>query len=80
MPFREAAARQPEGTATDIQGHSTWLYCERQDAHQTCAAVVAVREDRSLLTLLTLHDATAADTAEALHTLTGAALAKLPPG
>ncbi len=80
VPFTEVAARQPGGTATAIEGHSTWLYCEKREVYQTCAAATAVREDRTLVTLLSLHGATAADTAEALHGLTSAALSKLPPG
>ncbi|QGK72082.1 DUF3558 domain-containing protein [Allosaccharopolyspora coralli] len=80
VPFAEAAARQPGGTATAIEGHSTWLYCEKREVYQTCAATTAVREDSTLVTLLSLHGASAADTAEALHGLTGAALRKLPPG
>ncbi len=79
-PYRTAAARQPRGLPVSVDGHSTWLYCELVDTHQTCTATTAIRDDRTLLTLLSAQGSSAADTTDALYRLTEAALHRLPPG
>ena len=78
-PFPAIAQRQPRGVEVDVRGYSSWLYCESVTGYQTCTAATAIRSDRSLLTMLSLKDASAADTAERLFGLTTAALQKLPP-
>ncbi|RRO19462.1 DUF3558 domain-containing protein [Saccharopolyspora rhizosphaerae] len=79
-PFPVLAQRQPRGVEVDVHGYSSWLYCESVTGYQTCTAATAIRSDRSLLTMLSLKDASAADTADRLFGLTSAALRKLPPG
>ncbi|TDD05761.1 DUF3558 domain-containing protein [Saccharopolyspora terrae] len=78
-PFTSIARRQPRGVEVDVRGYSSWLYCEPVTGYQTCTAATAIRSDRSLLTMLSLKDASAADTADRLFGLTTAALGKLPP-
>ncbi|WP_245776037.1 DUF3558 domain-containing protein [Saccharopolyspora flava] len=78
-PYRVLAQRQPRGVEVDVLGYSSWLYCEPVTGYQTCTAATAIRPDRSLLTMLSLKDASAADTADRLFGLTSAALRKLPP-
>ncbi|MCI2416203.1 DUF3558 domain-containing protein [Saccharopolyspora sp. K220] len=77
--YEIAASRQPRGVPVDVEGHSTWLYCELVDTHQTCTAATAIRSDRSLLTMLSMQGASAADTSDQLFQLTTTALHKLPP-
>ncbi|MER6990795.1 DUF3558 family protein [Saccharopolyspora hirsuta] len=77
-PLRVVAERQPRGVAVEVEGRSAWLYCELVDAHQTCTAATELGPDRSLLTMLTLRDASAADTTDHLFGLTTAALHRLP--
>ncbi|MEB3368018.1 DUF3558 domain-containing protein [Saccharopolyspora mangrovi] len=78
-PYPAIAQRQPRGVEVDVHGYSSWLYCEPVTGYQTCTAATAIRSDRSLLTMLSLKDASAADTADRLFGLTTAALQKLPP-
>ncbi|GAA2817105.1 DUF3558 family protein [Saccharopolyspora taberi] len=78
VPLAEAAARQSRGVPVDIEGYSSWLYCEYIEAHQTCTATTAVRRDQTLVTLLSKQGATAADTSDQLFRLTKAALGRLP--
>ncbi|MDA3646443.1 DUF3558 domain-containing protein [Saccharopolyspora indica] len=78
-PVEAVTARQPGGAAVDVEGRPAWLHCELVDAHQTCTAATSLGPDRSLLTALTLRDASAADTADHLFGLTTAALRRLPP-
>ncbi|MEV0701526.1 DUF3558 domain-containing protein [Saccharopolyspora sp. NPDC050389] len=78
-PFNVALSRQPRGVPGDIEGHSAWLYCELVSNHQTCTAATAIRADRTLLTMLSMQGASAADTSDQLFRLTAAALHKLPP-
>ncbi|WP_245761648.1 DUF3558 family protein [Saccharopolyspora shandongensis] len=78
-PYQVVVTRQPRGAATDIEGHSAWLYCELVNAHQTCTAATAIRTDRTLVTMLSMQGASAADTSDQLFRLTTAALHKLPP-
>lgn len=70
--------RQPRGVAVAVEGHSSWLYCEPVTEHQTCTAATAIAPDRTLLTMLSMRDASAADTSERLFGLTKTALAELP--
>ncbi|MER7014517.1 DUF3558 family protein [Saccharopolyspora sp. NPDC000359] len=78
-PLRAVTERQPGGVAVEVEGRSAWLYCELVDAHQTCTAATELGPDRTLLTMLTLRDASAADTTDHLFGLTTAALRHLPP-
>ncbi|RKT82929.1 Protein of unknown function [Saccharopolyspora antimicrobica] len=78
-PVAAVTERQPGGAAVDVEGRPAWLYCELVDAHQTCTAATSLGPDRSLLTMLTLRDASAADTADHLFGLTTAALRRLSP-
>ncbi|MGW5649061.1 DUF3558 family protein [Saccharopolyspora sp. NPDC003752] len=78
-PFDAAFRRQPRGVPSDIEGHTSLLYCELVSNHQTCTAATAIRSDRTLLTMLSMQGASAADTADQLFRLTAAALHKLPP-
>lgn len=78
LPYSQAAAKQPRGVQVSVDGHSTWLYCEVIEDYQTCTATTAVRQDRSLLTLLSKRSTSAADTADMLFALTRGALSKLP--
>ncbi|MHA6798762.1 DUF3558 domain-containing protein [Bounagaea algeriensis] len=78
-PYAEAAREQPDGVATSVRGYSSWLYCEVVQGFQTCTATTAVTEERSLVTMLSLRDAAAADTTARLHGLTEAALQRLRP-
>ncbi|MDA3627815.1 DUF3558 family protein [Saccharopolyspora sp. WRP15-2] len=78
-PVPVVAQHQPRGVAVEVEGRSAWLYCELIDAHQTCTAATELGPDRSLLTMLSLQDASAADTTDHLFGLTTAALHKLPP-
>lgn len=78
VPYREAVAQQPRGVPVAVDGHSAWLYCEIVEEYQTCTAVTAIREDASLLTLLSKHNTSAADTTDMLFGLTRTALSKLP--
>ncbi|WP_406692412.1 DUF3558 domain-containing protein [Saccharopolyspora sp. ID03-671] len=78
-PYPVLAKRQPRGVEVDVLGYSSWLYCEPVTGYQTCTAATAIRSDRSLLTMLSLKDASAADTADRLFGLTTTALRKLPP-
>lgn len=77
VSWAEAIRRQPGGVRTEIDGYPSWLYCELVEAHRICTAVTAIREDQSLLTLLSRQGASAADTADALYRITGSALSKL---
>ncbi|WP_249124495.1 DUF3558 domain-containing protein [Saccharopolyspora erythraea] len=79
LPYAEVVTRQPAGAPVAVDGHSTWLYCELVDVHQTCTASTAISQDRTLLTLLSKQGATAADTADQLFALTTSALRRLPP-
>lgn len=76
-PLEVVAARQPGGVAVEVEGRSAWLYCELVDGHQTCTATTALAPDRSLLTMLTVEGASAADTTDHLFGLTTAALHRL---
>lgn len=78
VPYQEAVPQQPRGVPVDVDGHSAWLYCEILDEYQTCTAVTAIRDDASLLTLLSKHNTSAADATDMLYGLTRAALRKLP--
>ncbi|MBB5153107.1 DUF3558 domain-containing protein [Saccharopolyspora phatthalungensis] len=78
-PYEIAVSRQPRGVPVDVEGHSVWLYCELVNTHQTCTAATAIRSDRTLLTMLSMQGASAADTSDQLFQLTTAALHKLPP-
>ncbi|WP_237710548.1 DUF3558 family protein [Saccharopolyspora spinosa] len=78
-PYEVVSRRQPRGVQLNIEGHSAWLYCELVNSHQTCTAATAIRSDRTLLTMLSMQGAAAADTADQLGKLTAAALHKLPP-
>ena len=78
LPYADAVARQSRGVPVDIEGHSSWLYCELIDTHQTCTAATAVRQDRTLVTMLSKQGASAADTSDQLFRLTTAALGRLP--
>ncbi|MBE9374463.1 DUF3558 domain-containing protein [Saccharopolyspora sp. HNM0983] len=78
-PLDAARDRQPEGTPVEVDGHAAWLYCAEVDGFQTCTATTGIAPERSLLTLLSVRGASAADTAGMLHGLTSAALHKLPP-
>lgn len=78
--YESAPQRQPRGVRTEVEGHSVWLYCEVVETYQTCTATTAIRRDRSLLTMLSVRNASAADVSDMLFHLTKAALHKLPPG
>lgn len=78
-PYGAAAREQPDGVATSVRGYSSWLYCEVVQGFQTCTATTAVSEERSLVTMLSLRGAAAADTTTRLHDLTEAALQRLRP-
>lgn len=78
-PVEAVSGRQPGGVPVEIEGRPAWLYCELVGAHQTCTAATSLGPDRSLLTMLTLRDASAADTSDHLFRLTTAALHRLPP-
>lgn len=77
-PYGAVVDRQPRGVAVTVEGHSSWLYCEPVTQHQTCTAATAIAPDRTLLTMLSMRDASAADTSERLFGLTKTALAALP--
>ncbi|GAA0524179.1 hypothetical protein GCM10011581_44900 [Saccharopolyspora subtropica] len=77
-PFEKAANRQPRGVQVDVEGHSAWLYCELVSGYQTCTAATAIHQDHSMLTMLSMQGASAADTSDQLFQLTRAALGKLP--
>jgi uncharacterized protein DUF3558 len=77
--YEAAVSRQPRGVPVDVEGYSAWLYCELVDTHQTCTATTAIQSDRTLLTMLSVQGASAADTSDQLFQLTTAALHKLPP-
>lgn len=78
-PLDAARQRQPDGTAVQVAGYRAWLYCEEAGGFQTCSATTGIAPERSLLTLLSVRGASAADTSEMLQGLTEAALQKLPP-
>lgn len=78
VPYQQAMDQQPRGAPVAVDGHSAWLYCEVVEEYQTCTAVTAIREDASLLTMLSKRDTSAADAADMLFGLTSAALSKLP--
>ncbi|MHA6802742.1 DUF3558 family protein [Salinifilum ghardaiensis] len=77
--YEKTARQQPEGVRTAVRGYSSWLYCEVVRGFQTCTATTAVTEERSLVTMLSLRGAAAADTTARLHGLTEAALKRLRP-
>ncbi|MFC7342268.1 DUF3558 family protein [Saccharopolyspora griseoalba] len=78
-PYEAVVDRQPRGVAVAVEGHSSWLYCEEITEHQTCTAATAIAPDRTLLTMLSLRGASAADTSDPLFRLTRTALGALPP-
>ena len=78
-PYEAVARKQPRGVAVAVEGHSSWLFCEPITGHQTCTAATAIAPDRTLLTMLSLRGASAADTAAKLFGLTRTALNSLPP-
>lgn len=78
-PLDAAREHQPEGTQVQVAGYPAWLYCDEVAGFQTCTATTGIAPEHSLLTLLSVRGASAADTSGMLHGLTGAALAKLPP-
>ncbi|WP_433871727.1 DUF3558 family protein [Saccharopolyspora sp. CA-218241] len=78
--FEAAKAKQPRGVDVDVEGHSAWLYCDVIDGFQTCTATAAINAEHTLVTMLSLRGATAADTTDVLQDLTTAALRNLPTG
>lgn len=78
-PLDVAREHQPAGTPVQLAGYPAWLYCDEVDGFQTCSATTGITAEHSLLTLLSVRDASAADTSGLLHGLTEAALRKLPP-
>lgn len=77
-PLEQARTQQPEGTLVETDGLPTWLACQADQGYQTCSAAVAVRPDRTLLTLLSQRDVSADAVRDRLETVTRAVLARLP--
>lgn len=77
-PLEQARTQQPEGALVETDGVPTWLACQADQGYQTCSAAVAVRPDRTLLTLLSQRDVSVEAVRDRLETITRAVLARLP--
>lgn len=77
-PLEQARTQRPEGALVETDGLATWLACQADQGYQTCAAAVAVRPDRTLLTMLSRRDVSVDAVRDRLETITRVVLARLP--
>lgn len=77
-PIEQVREQQPDGRAERAAGYPAWIACEADNGYNSCTAAVAVGQDRTLLTGLSLRDISTTTVVSRLETLTVAAIDRLP--
>jgi hypothetical protein len=77
-PMDQVRTQQPHGEHYDTNGYNTWLTCSVDNGYETCTAALAVRKERTLVTIVSKRDTPKDTIIDALHQLTLQALDRLP--
>ncbi|CAL9611402.1 hypothetical protein SUDANB95_05605 [Actinosynnema sp. ALI-1.44] len=78
--YEHVRDRQPKGREVVVEGHSSWVLCERDGNATVCTTTTAVNPNRSVLVAMSLNGGKEDQMVAVLQPMIKAAVNRLPAG